>query len=511
MAARLEDCVASDSLATVMDRNGSTVVRKTLYEDVADRVSVMIDQGVFRTGERIPSVRSLSRQFKVSVTTVLEAYKLLEDRGAIKARPQSGYYVNGHLPSISAAPDISQPALGPTRVTNSELSLALMQEAVRPGIIPLGCAIPNPELLPTERINHMLAAVARQHPESCVAYELVNGCSSLRVQIARRGLAAGCSLSPEGMVVTSGCLEAVYLALQATCRPGDVVAIESPTYFSFLLTLQKLDLRALEIPCHPREGVSLDALRYALEHNSINACLFNLNFNNPIGSLMPESRKKDLVELLAAHDVPLIEDDLYGDLPFGAERPKCCKAYDTRGLVLLCSSFSKTLAPGYRVGWIAPGRYQAEVEHLKFSTNICTPSPTQLAIGEFLANGGYDRYLRKVRRIYASQLAQMTEAVGRNFPEGTRTTRPAGGFVLWVECPPGLDSLWLHEKAMERGISIAPGPLFTPPGPLSTPTRKYVNCIRLNAAFWSPKVEQAIEVLGGLVVEGLRGGGTAGR
>ena len=495
MAVLLEDCVVSADMAAV--GNAGVTARKTLYEDVAERVGLMIGQGIFRTGERIPSVRSLSRQLKVSVTTVLEAYKLLEDRGVVKARPQSGYYVNGRLPSIPAAPVISRPALRPTSISNSELSLALMREAARPGIIPLGAAIPNPELLPTERINQMLAAAARKHPSSCVAYGMLSGCEGLRVQIARRGLTAGYGLSPEEILVTAGCVEAVYLALQATCRPGDVVAIESPTYFNFLLMLQKLELRALEIPCHPGDGVSLDALRYALEHNSISACLFNLNFNNPLGSLMPEGRKKELVELLCAHDVPLIEDDLYGDLTFGGERPKCCKAYDTRGLVLLCSSFSKTLAPGYRVGWIAPGRYQACVEQLKFITNICTSSPVQLAIAELLANGGYDRHLRKLRRVYAAQMAQMAEAVGRYFPEGTRTTRPSGGFVLWVECPPGLDSLWLHEKAMERGISIAPGSLFTP-------SKKYASCIRLNVAFWSPRVEQAIETLGSLVAEGLR-------
>lgn len=464
---------------------------RTLYEDVADRIGGLIDQGVFRAGERIPSVRALSRQFKVSVTTVLEAYSLLEDRGLIKARPQSGYYVNGNLPDMPSAPLISRPSLKPTSVSNSEISLSILQAANRPGIIPLGAAITNLDLLPIDRLNRMLASACRRHRLQSVSYDVPPGCERLRLQIARRSLTMGAALTPEEIVTTSGCLEAVHLALRATCRAGDVVAVESPTYYNFLLLIEKLDLKALEIPCHPVEGVSLDALRYAIEQNNIKACLFNLNFNNPIGSLMPEQKKLELVKLLEAYDVPLIEDDIHGDLTFLGERPKITKAFDETGLVLLCSSFSKTLAPGYRVGWIAPGRYQAEVEQLKAVTSVSTSSPPQLAVADFLANGGYDRHLRKLQRVYGFQMTQMAEAVGRYFPEGTRVTRPAGGFVLWVELPGQINSMQLYEQALLHGISIAPGPIFSAKG-------KYPNCIRLNAALWSSKIEQAIEQLGRL-------------
>lgn len=281
------------------------------------------------------------------------------------------------------------------------------------------------------------------------------------------------------------------LALRATCKPGDVVVVESPTYYNFLLLIENLNLRALEVPCHPKDGISIEALRYAMDHNRISACLFNVNFNNPLGSLMPPERKRELIDLLAEREIPLIEDDIHGDLTFISERPFSTKAFDSKGLVLLCSSFSKTLAPGYRVGWIAPGRYQSEVELLKLMTNISTPTPTQLAVAEFLTNGGYDRHLRRLCRIYASQTAQMAAAVGRFFPEGTRVSRPEGGHFLWVELPAGIDSFCLYEQAMSHGISITPGPIFSATG-------KYSNCIRLNAASWSGRVEQAIETLGGL-------------
>ena len=247
------------------------------------------------------------------------------------------------------------------------------------------------------------------------------------------------------------------LALQATCRPGDTVVLESPAYYTFLSSLQWLGLKVLEVPSDPREGMNLAVLDYAVRHNRVQACLVIPNFNTPLGSRMPDDKKRELVEMLARRDIPLIEDDVYGDLGFGSSRPPVCKAWDRKGLVLTCSSFSKTLAPGYRVGWIAPGRYYREVEHLKKVFNLATASPTQLAIAEFLTSGGYDRHLRTIRRIHAERVAQLREAVLRHFPAGTRVTRPDGGYVVWVEIPRQFDSFRLYEQALEAGIGIAPG------------------------------------------------------
>ena len=302
---------------------------------------------------------------------------------------------------------------------------------------------------------------------------------------------AGCVISPDQIVTTQGGTEAISLCLRAVCRPGDTVAVESPTFYGFLQIIESLGLNALEIPTHPEYGMSLDALGYALEHNVVSACLVVSNFSNPLGCCMAEENKKRLVELLAAHDIPLIEDDIYGDLCFDEERPIVLKAFDEKGLVLLCSSFSKTIAPGYRVGWVAPGRFQSQVERLKVLTTVATASPTQLAIAEFLANGGYDSHLRKMRKVYRHQTALISQAVARHFAEGTRITRPSGGFVLWVEMPEYVDSLKLYEDALAAGITIAPGPIFTA-------KQKYRNCVRLNAALWSPRIEEALATLGRL-------------
>ncbi len=293
-------------------------------------------------------------------------------------------------------------------------------------------------------------------------------------------------------MITNGCMEALNICLRAVTKPGDTVAIDSPCYFGILQCLDSLGLKALEIPTHPRDGVSLEALSYALDTQPIKACLFVLNFSNPLGSSMPDAQKERLVALLAEHDVPLIEDDIYGDLAFDGTRPRMAKAFDRTGRVLLCDSFSKTLAPGYRVGWCAPGRWLARVEQLKLVTSVATATLPQMAIADFLANGGYNHHLRRIRRLYAEKVGQMSRAVSASFPAGTRLTRPAGGYVLWVELPPAVNSLELFDRALAAGVSIAPGPIFSAKG-------KFRNFIRLNCGIpWSPEVERAVERLGRL-------------
>jgi len=316
----------------------------------------------------------------------------------------------------------------------------------------------------------------------------------LRIQVAQRMVGIGCNLTQADIVTTSGCLEAFTLSLRAVCNPGDTVAIESPMYFGVLQVLESLKLRALEIPTHPRDGISLSALRFALEHNSIQACMVLSNFNNPLGSCIPDDNKQQLVELLNRHEVPLIEGDVCGELFFSGVRPSVCKAYDRKGLVLLCSSFSKDLVPGYRVGYVAPGRFKATIEWLKYTTNVATSTLPQVAIAKFLESGGYERHLRSIRRLYAGFMSQLSTAVMRYFPEGTRITRPNGGIVLWVQMPDYVDSLELYKRALQVGITLAPGYMFSA-------TEQYRNFIRLNAAWWSYETDRAMRHLGELVAE----------
>jgi len=468
--------------------------RRHLYEQVADHIARLIEQGTFRPGDRIPSVRQLSRQQQVSVSTVLQAYFLLEDRGLIEARPQSGYFVRTRLATALPEPDISSPEPDPTRVSVRELVMMVLHDTLNPNLIQLGAAVPNPELLPTDRLNRILASLARRSGDQGNLYDIPPGCEALRVQIARRAVASGCSLAPADLVTTAGCIEAVDLCLRATCRPGDTVAIESPIYFGILQSMEALGLRALEIPTHPRDGISLEALGFAIEHTPVRACLVISNFNNPLGSCIPDEHKKELVGLLARHDIPLIESDILGEIYFSEQRPSVAKAYDRKGLVMLCSSFSKDMAPGYRVGWVAPGRFKASVEWLKYTSNVATAILPQLAVAQFLDSGGYDHHLRRIRRAYARNVALMSQAVMRFFPAGTRVTRPGGGFVLWVQLPDSVDSLELYKLALKSGVTLTPGHIFSA-------TQQYRNFIRLNAAYWSDAAEGAMQRLGELILE----------
>ena len=466
-----------------------------LFEALAEEIVHQVEIGTFRPGERIPSVRQMSRQRHLSITTVLQAYHSLEDRHVIEARPQSGYYA---LPWAAVMPVAGAHALqtGPSAVNMDQLATLVMRDMVNPELVQFGAAVPDPSLLPTTRLDYLLAEVARGHCTDCARRNTCGtpeGCDALRAQVAQRTFLAGCSLAPQDIMVTSGCTEALSLALAAVCQPGDLVAVELPTYFGHLQILQSLGLKALEIPTSPRTGLSLDVLRFALDHHPVRACLVVPNYQNPLGSCMPLETKSDLVRMLAERDIPLIEDDIYGELYSQGPRPKVAKSFDRKGLVILCSSFSKDLSPGYRVGWAAPGRFQERMELLKLARNISTPILLQLAIARFIERGGYDRHLRRIRRAYAARIQAMSQAIRLTFPPGTAVTSPGGGFILWVRLPNGVDLVALYRLAIQAGITIAPGCLF------STDPSLYRNCVRLNAAYMTDGTRTALQTLSELV------------
>ncbi len=468
---------------------------KTLrYQDLADRIGELIRQGTYPPGKRIPSVRQTSRQYAMSISTVLQAYAVLENMGLIDAHPQSGHYVRAQTARRLLEPEMSTPGRDPSRVSLHELIMMILADTMNPNLIQMGAAVPNALLLPTKRINRIIANIARQNDPNTHQYRFPPGLNSLRTQIAQRAVISGCNLSPNDIVITSGGTEALDICLHAACRPGDIVAIESPTYFGILQTLEVLGLRALEIPTHPRDGISVEALEFAIEHHAIRAVIVISNFNNPLGSVMPDEKKRELVQLLRRHDIPLIENDESGDIYFGSTRPLACKSFDTTGLVMLFSSFSNEISPGLRVGWVAPGRYQTEVEWLKFTISGAAPTLSQKVVARYLESGGYEPHLRRIRREYARNVELMSNAVVRYFPEGTRLTRPSGGFVLWVRLQDNVDSLELYKIARQAGITLAPGTVFSA-------TQQFPNFIRLNAAEFNYATERAVEHLGEMITE----------
>lgn len=467
---------------------------KSLYLALADEVAEIVLLGTLRLGDRLPSIRAMHEQKSVSLSTVLHAYRVLEDRGLIESRPQSGYFVKqpqSRLPE----PKITRSIVRPSKVNVASLAYRLSQVIRSRDVIKLGVAVPAMEFLPLKALNRLLAQVTRWNPELAHSYEPPAGCEELRREIAKRMVEAGCAIAPDELITTTGATEAVHLCLRALTKPGDMVAVESPTYFGLLEILETLGLRTCEVATHPRDGIDLDGLGDSLKKCEIKAVVLTSNFSNPLGACMPDDKKRELVALLEKRRVSLIEDDVYGDLAFEGNRPRAVKAYDTSDNVLYCASFSKTLSPGMRVGWCAPGRYRDVVTRMKMNTTLCTAPAPQLAVAAFLAQGGYERHLRGLRRRYRDLTERMTAAIRTHFPENTRVSRPAGGHVLWLEFPPSFDSLALHEAAIRHNISIAPGPLFSPRG-------KFRHCLRLNSGVpASPELDDALKTLGKLASE----------
>jgi DNA-binding transcriptional MocR family regulator len=463
-----------------------------LYVTLAGELHALVEQGTLRPGHRVPSVRRMALQRDVSISTVIQAYTLLENRGVLEARPQSGYYVRARLPSDTPEPRMARPMAKPSYVGVNDLTAEVLTLAVDPSYVPFGAACPDHTLFPVKKLARLLGAVGRNDPALLGRYAMNLAYDPLTREIARRYLQAGTPLAHDELVVTIGCTEAINLSLRAITKPGDTVALESPAYFGFLETIQSLGLKALEIPTDPRTGLCLDATRDALEHNDVKAILVMPSYQNPLGTSMPDEKKERLYRLLADYDVPAIEDDIYGDLHFGERRPKPLKAWDTDGRVLLCSSFGKTLAPSLRVGWCAPGRYLERVRRLKFTNTMGTPVVLQKTISDFLRNGGYDHHLRSIRRAYQNQLHLFSQAILRHFPAGTRLSRPQGGFVLWCELPPGVDTLRLHREALKHHINTAPGALFSVKD-------RYRNCLRMNCGLpWTEVIQSAVRTLGEL-------------
>jgi DNA-binding transcriptional MocR family regulator len=464
-----------------------------LYEELAGHISGLIQDGTLRAGERVPSVRDVVRERRVSPATAMRAYQLLEARGLIETRPRSGYYVSEPRERRVAEPRKARSAPRTTRVDVSELVFQILDAARDRDVVPLGSAFPSPTLFPWPRLARYLGSAARNMDPWSTVESLPPGSSELRRQIARRYLKFGTNVSADEIVITGGALEALNLSLQVVTRPGDAVAIESPAFYGCLQAVEMLGLKAVEIPTNPRDGVDLGALAQAIEQHGIRACWLMTHFQNPLGATMAEAKKRDLVTLLEKRGVPLIEDDVYAELYFGEDRPRPAKAFASKGGVLHCSSFSKSLAPGYRLGWVAAGRFASDVQKRKIATSISTSLPIQDGIASYLRQDGYDAHLAKLRATLSAQQGALLASLQKHFPNGYRVTRPEGGYFVWVELPRGADALELHRLALERGISIAPGPIFSP-------RREFRNCVRLNYGHpWTAEMERAIATLGQLV------------
>ncbi|MBL6751582.1 MAG: PLP-dependent aminotransferase family protein [Nevskia sp.] len=462
-----------------------------LYRELVEELSHLIRSGALRAGEKLPSVRALRRQRGVSQSTVLRTYDELQRRGLVEARARSGYFATGGAARVLESPAQVRPPRGAGAVDVAELVFSILRSNQGAATVPLGSAFISPYLFPLARLGKVLGAAARDLDPWTTVADLPPGSWNLRRQIARRYAAAGARVTPDEIVVTAGAMEALGLCLRAVTAPGDIVAVESPAFYGALQAIEERGLRAVEVMTHPQHGIDLDSLMRTLDRHPVKACWFMTSFQNPLGSLMPQAARQELVRLLAERKIPLIEDDAYAELYFGKAPPRPAKAFDQDGLVLHCGTFSKCLAPGYRIGWAAPGRFAERVARLKLMRSICTNVPTQEALGDFLGKPrAYDDHLRVLRLKLQAQQHELLRAIAKYFPADTRVTRPQGGYFAWVELPAQVDTLRLHQAVASRGISIAPGPIFSA-------QRRFANCLRLNYGHpWSEKLEDAMAAIG---------------
>ncbi|QNN58813.1 PLP-dependent aminotransferase family protein [Diaphorobacter ruginosibacter] len=473
-----------------------------LYEKLANDIEQQIQKGVYRDGERLQSVRETSRQRQISITTVLRAYLQLESRGLIASRPQSGFFVNLRKGAAhaGAADVIERPRPIPlsASVDVSRLVLSTLRTISSGDATPLGSPYPDPVGFPFDKLNRYVFAAGKDASLHDLKNALPPGHPKLLRQIIRRHLDQGLAVDPAEAIITVGATEAINLCLQAVAKPGDVIAVESPTFYAMLHAIERMGMKVIEVPTDPVLGIDVDMLARLAREMPIAACMVMPNFQNPLGYRMPDERKQALVQLANELDIPIIENGVYNELYYGDAPPSTLKSFDTRGLVLHCSSFSKTLTSVYRIGWALTGRYRDQVEKLKFLNTLTTPSIPQLAIAEYLERDGFDHQLRRLRKTYGQNARLMRHAVSRFFPEGTRVSSPEGGYVLWVELPGKIDGMQLYQQALEHGITVGPGYMFSV-------SNSYPNFIRLNySSPWSNEIEQAVITIGKIAANALR-------
>lgn len=462
-------------------------MRILLYQKIADLLSKQIKNGVIQPGKKMPSLRTICLDFKVSLTTSVEAYHELEKRGLIESRPQSGFYVryrssNFLLPIARKSINIKEPTIDEKRIAN------LYKDLNNEKITKFSLGVPENELLPISRLNKEMIAATRSLLGSGLAYDDIQGNVKLRRNAARITQAWGGEFCQEDLVTTSGAMNGLSFALMSITKPGDTIAVESPVYFGLLQLAKSLNLKIIEVSTHPNFGIDISVIRRKIK--LIKAVILISNFNNPIGSCMPDANKRELVELLSQYEVPLIEDDLYGDIYFGQHRPKPCKAFDENGLVIWINSVSKTLAPGYRVGWMLPGVFKDQIIHQKLIHSLSSNSLSQEAIGNFLEKGQMERHLQQLRMELFGNSLNFMDTITLSFPENIKISQPKGGFFLWVEFEKGFSVSELYERCIRQNISIAPGSMFSL-------TNQYENCMRLSfGQKWSNSVAGKLKQVG---------------
>jgi DNA-binding transcriptional MocR family regulator len=463
-----------------------------LYLQIAAQMAELIRNGTLGREARMPSVRALARQRGVAQSTVVQAYHWLEDARLVTARPRSGYFVAAR-PVALPEPSVSRGLRRPRDVSVDWLGQRILGTPHPADVVSFSSGTPGPDLLDVDRVRRAVVRSAQRHRQLLCTYPSSNGHEDARRAIARYAVGLGCSLDPERILITGGCMDSISLCLRAVTQPGDVVALESPTHFSFLEVLQGLHLKALEIPTHPRHGISLDALQLALETQPVKALLVVPTLSNPLGACMPQGERRRLAQLAAQHGLAVIEDAIYSDLAEQDEHRRTVKSYDATGHVMLCDSFSKTLAPGLRLGWVEAGRWTEPLRRIKDMQAGGQSPVMELALADLIGQTGHAAAMRQLRTAIAARTDEVRRVIATSFPPGTRVSDPPGGLLFWLELPRCVDTVQLHEAFLAERILVPPGTVFGTGG-------RFRNCLRIGVGGdWTADHVRALRRVGELV------------
>lgn len=466
------------------------------YLKLANELEKKIRLGRYKVGEKLPSLRAMRQQTGRSISTIYHAYAELEQRGVVYVKEKSGFFVRPLIDRSLPRPASDKKIIRPHKVAINAMATMLQQAVSNPNMLPFGTALPGLELLPKKQLAREVRRAADKYASGdLIGYCHPTGHKPLRTEIEKRMV--GCFNSEHGdeVIITGGCMAAIDLCLRTVAKAGDIILVESPTFLCYLQLIEDLNMQALEIPVDPDSGIDLELLQQALDEHEVRAGLLNANFHNPLGYVMDDAAKRELVAIFARKMIPIIEDDIYGDLYFGETRPLPLKFFDQEGLVLYCSSFTKTLAPDLRIGWTVPGRYREKIKRVKFNSSVANQQLMQHVVASFLASGAYERHLRKMRNALKKQLANFLQAIIKYFPESTRVSAPRGGLCLWVELDHHLDGMELFDRGREKNITIVPGSLCSA-------TEKFRHCIRLNfGCLWTEESDHGVQVLGSIISE----------
>jgi len=471
--------------------------QEPIYLQIRDRISRLIKSGSLQPGEQLPSIRSLAESVQVNKLTVIEAYGVLEADGLVSAKQGSGYFVsnlavNGIPERISTLDPAQDVVIAKKCGEESFLDqyLRSLQAQLEPGTIDFTSGFPRPSGL--EDLAKIARRAMNQVADVLFSYDLPQGQFTLRKQVAQMlAWKLGLEVSADDLIITNGSKQALSLAFQYYLRQGDWVIVESPTYHGAIAILENLGARVIGIPMS-KDGINLELLEKYLHSHHPKLIYTISTLHNPTGITTSQAHRRELISLAERYNCHILEDNAYEGLNF-APAPAPIKALDRSDLVTYVGTFSKTLMPGLRVGYmVATGNHYRALVERKLLHDLHVSTVAQAIASEYLASGHYRRHLNHLRTSNQQRHDAMLQAMERYFPDIVRWTVPQGGLFIWVQLPDHTPIAMIRQEAVDRKVLIGCGKPFFPDG-------QGYPALRLNFSQSLEDIDRGIAILGNLL------------